>query len=164
MEVASEAQNILSMMRAFSWPIFAGVILLIAKSGPIRNGYTLSENLKTTVGIVGVVAIFAGFSFLNVEGGDILDVIKNNPAWGIYVSCLGLATIAAVTNEAIRHLRRNRQVLCLSINEADPNGGAISQPTRKHVRVFVLSIVLWSIAMILAICWLWKISIGVRTS
>jgi hypothetical protein len=69
-----------------------------------------------------------------------------------------LATVAAIVNEAIRHIKQSREVYSLHIDDVEANGDAGESKGEIHLEAFILGSVLWSAATIGAIYWLWRIS------
>jgi hypothetical protein len=90
MGIALEAHKILDVMLIFTWPVIVSFVMLALWSASVRGGYTSGENLTTAFAISGIISVISMFFFLNVEGGEITDVMRADPAWGMLVGLVVL--------------------------------------------------------------------------
>jgi hypothetical protein len=110
MGIALEAHKILDVMLIFTWPVIVSFVMLALWSASVRGGYTSGENLTTAFAISGIISVISMFFFLNVEGGEITDVMRADPAWGMLVGLVGLSAVGGVLYLVLHRAQRSADV------------------------------------------------------
>jgi uncharacterized membrane protein len=154
--------NLASQILADMWEYGRVVLILVAFMA--IYGFIISkkhdqERSNAPGGLVLIavctVGVFALFSSLNVQGANILDLIKDRPSWGIF-------TIAAVALlVVVSGITAYRYMVASRAQEAITITGASEQMLRRTIAAKVR--VSWLIVLLLffaSAVWLWRLARG----
>jgi hypothetical protein len=102
---------------------------------------------------LGIVGGFALFSFLNVEAGNLIVLMRARPAWGIFTGFVALLMSSFVVAIAYRSLTTKRKESAISIRDtAEALPKQFLSPGAKTMFMTLLLLAITSIA------WLWLIA------
>jgi hypothetical protein len=158
MSVSGLASQILADM----WEYGRVVLILVAFMavyGFIISRKHAQEQSNAPGGLVlialGTVGVFALFSFLNVQGGNILALMKGSPAWGVFTSTVVFLVVAVSSTTVYRQLATKRRENAVTIT------GVSEQVPPKAITGTIR--LCWLIVLILlsaSAIWLWRLANG----
>jgi hypothetical protein len=145
------AQHIFTVGINFLWPLVAGFILILIWSLSLGGAESTKQSFTVAVVLVACLSLFSAFTFLNIEGGEILQLARTNAAWGFYISILSTLTVSTAVYFAVSYLRSSRQVIDL----LDERNNVVVNNSRRRLLLLrngmLTAIPLWGIS----IFWLW---------
>ncbi|MBW4028719.1 MAG: hypothetical protein HIU93_15190 [Acidobacteria bacterium] len=158
MSVSKLASEILADMWEYGRVVLI-LVVFMALYGFIISKKHAQEKSNAQGGLVlialGTVGIFALFSFLNVQGGNILALMKESPMWGVFTSSVVFLLLIVSSVTASRHFVARRKENAITIT------GVSEQVPRKTITG---TIKLCWLVVLLLLCasaiWLWRLANG----
>lgn len=158
MSVPELASQILADM----WEYGRVVLILVAFMavyGFIISRKQAKEQSNAQGGLVlialATVGVFALFSFLNVQAGNIFALMRDSPTWGVFTSAALFTTVVVLAITAYRYLAARRTEEAITITGA-------SQQTSERVVTNTIKVSLLVILLLLlaSTIWLWHLARG----
>jgi hypothetical protein len=154
--------NLASQVLADIWEYGRVVMILVAFMavyGFIIGKKHAQEQSNAQGGLVlialGTVGVFALFSFLNVQGGNLLALMKDSPAWGFFTSAVVLSLVVVSGITAYRLLVASRTEKAITIT-----GPSEQMPQRTITNTIKLSWLIVLLLLFASVIWLWRLAGG----
>ncbi len=156
-DVPGIARQILSDMWEYGRLVLM-LVFVLAAYGFVISRTEDDREQSNTQGILvliglGTVGSFILFSFLNIEGSNIITLIQARPAWGIFTSLMTLSVISVAALAIYRHLATNRRESAISITQAYEN-----LPRKAPTITLKLAGSILVPLVLASIIWLWLIA------
>jgi hypothetical protein len=101
-----------------------------------------------------MISPFALFSFLNVDAGNLITLMRAKPAWGIFTSLVALSVLLFFALAGYKLFAANRRESPLSISIRE----TARPPRQLFTRDVKLILSVLSLLMIASIFWLWRLA------
>jgi acyl-coenzyme A thioesterase PaaI-like protein len=154
--------NLASQILADIWEYGRVVMILVAFMavyGFIIDKKHVQEQSNAQGGLIlialGTVGVFALFSFLNVQGGNLLALMKDSPVWGFFTSAVVLSLVVISGITAYRYLVAGRTEKAITIT-----GPSEQMPQRTVTNTIKLSWLIVLLLLFASVIWLWRLAGG----
>lgn len=151
-----------SQILADAWGYGRVVLILVAFMavyGFIIDKKHAQEQSNAQGGLIlialGAIGVFALFSFLNVEGANVLALMRHSPAWGTFTSVVVFITVVVSGITAYRYYTASHTDTTLTII-----GGAEQMPRRTITSTIRLSWLIVLLLLFTSTIWLWRLAGG----
>jgi hypothetical protein len=135
------------------------VVAVAAVSGFIIDHKNDHEGSNATGGMVLIglctVGAFTLFSFLNVQGANILALMRDSPAWGTFTSAAVTSLVVVSGITAYRYLAANRSENTITIT-----GTSEQMPRKTITGAIKLSWLIVLLLLFASTIWLWRLAGG----
>jgi hypothetical protein len=101
------------------------------------------------------VGVFALLSFLNVQGGNILALMRDSPAWGIFTIAVVFSSAAVSGVTAYRYFAASHTENTITIT-----GTSEQMPRRTITGTIKLSWLIVLLLLFASTIWLWRLARG----